>query len=321
VGTVVKRLFPMSTPSVQRVSLGFVTDASIAVATVKTVSAATVTERAANVWKAFANLAFETAATVTSNFAQIVYLKTKGVSTVKKKRKRTQQPETPKLRFTPNAWAKLLYLRDYGDTEVGGFGICPSHPLLVEDIRLVKQTCTFTTVSFDDESVADFFEDQVADGLSPEQFARVWIHTHPGASAQPSHTDEETFERVFGKANWAVMAILACGGESFARLRLNGGLEQGMLLNSEVDFAESFTGAQFAEWEDEYFDNVVEQDSFLSDPWDWTSDDLINPSPFDSDSNQYLDSYPEETYLNDQFEQYEHAEFRSVSAAAGSYLN
>ena len=29
----------------------------------------------------------------------------------------------PILRFSPTAWAKLLFLRDYGPTEVGGFGI------------------------------------------------------------------------------------------------------------------------------------------------------------------------------------------------------
>lgn len=193
--------------------------------------------------------------------------------------------------------------------------------MLVEDIKLVKQTCTFTTVSFDDESVADFFEDQVAEGLTPEQFARVWIHTHPGASAQPSPTDEETFERVFGNANWAIMAIIACGGEFYARLRLNGGLEQGVLLETEVDFTQPFAGENFDGWEDEYFDNVVEQDSFLTDPWDWTDDDFLNPSPFNPDSNQYLDSYPEDSYLNDQFEQYEHAEFESVPATTRSYLN
>ena len=244
----------------------------------------------------------------TSNIAQIVYLKTKGAQAVKKKQKRAQKPETPKLRFTPSAWAKLLYLRDYGDTEVGGFGICPNHPLLVEDVKLVKQSCTYTFVSFDDESVADFFEDQVAAGLTPEHFGRVWIHTHPGASAEPSNTDEETFERVFGSANWAVMAILACGGESYARLSLNGGLEQAMLLETEVDFTGPFNATEFEDWEDEYIDNVVEEDPFLSDPWDWTTDDLLNSSPFIPDANQHLDHCEEDDYLNEQFERFEQFE-------------
>jgi len=30
-------------------------------------------------------------------------------------------PRSPTLRFSPTAWAKLLYLRDLGETEVGGF--------------------------------------------------------------------------------------------------------------------------------------------------------------------------------------------------------
>ena len=46
----------------------------------------------------------------------------------------------PALRFTPYAWARLLFLRDAGPTEVGGFGISsPRDHLLIEDIRLVRQ--------------------------------------------------------------------------------------------------------------------------------------------------------------------------------------
>lgn len=208
------------------------------------------------------------------------------------------------MKFTATAWAKLLFLRDYGETEVGGFGICPRHPLLVEDIKLIKQTCTFTTVLFDDDSVADFFEDQVAEGLTPEQFARVWIHTHPGANAEPSHTDEETFERVFGRANWAVMAILACGGDSYARLRLSGDHAQEMLLTTEVDFKEPFDGAAFDQWKTEYYDNITLQDSLWCDPWDWCGDDLLNPNAI---QDPYV--YPEDQLYDERFEPIHHADF------------
>ena len=105
------------------------------------------------------------------------------------------------LKFTPTAWAKLVYLRDLGDSEVGGFGISSEDdPLLVTDVRLVRQSCTPVSVVFDDESVADYFDDQVDQGLEVSRFARLWIHTHPGNSARPSGTDEETFERVFGSS-------------------------------------------------------------------------------------------------------------------------
>jgi proteasome lid subunit RPN8/RPN11 len=113
-------------------------------------------------------------------------------------------------------------LRDRGETEVGGFGICHSDDLLrIDDVQLVQQNCTQVTVEFDDQSVADFFDRQVDAGFRPEEFARVWIHTHPGTSARPSQTDEDTFARVFGSSDWALMFILAQEGECYARLQFN----------------------------------------------------------------------------------------------------
>ena len=54
-----------------------------------------------------------------------------------------QPQNTPTLWFSPTAWAKLLYLRDRGPTEVGAFGICPADNLLrIEDVQLVRQFCT-----------------------------------------------------------------------------------------------------------------------------------------------------------------------------------
>src|SRR5580698_5955450 len=82
-----------------------------------------------------------------------------------------------RLRFSPTAWAKLLYLRDRGPTEVGGFGIAPANDLLcVEDVGLVRQSCTVVSVAFDDSSVAEFFDEQVDVGRRPEQFGRIWCH-------------------------------------------------------------------------------------------------------------------------------------------------
>src|SRR5690606_7021560 len=137
----------------------------------------------------------------------------------KRRRRRTSNRRRPKLRFTPTAWAKLLYLRDIGPTEVGGFGITPADDLLlVEEFVLIPQVCSEVTVAFDDAAVADFFEEQVDTGRQPEQFARIWLHTHPWNSAAPSGVDEETFQRVFGRCDWAVMFILARGGQTHADL-------------------------------------------------------------------------------------------------------
>jgi proteasome lid subunit RPN8/RPN11 len=167
--------------------------------------------------------------------------------------------ESPKLRFSPTAWAKLLFLRDYGDTEVGGFGIAPATDLLyVEDVRLVRQVSTGISVAFQDDAVADFFDEQVDAGLQPQQFARLWLHSHPGDCPQPSSRDEETFLRVFGKSDWAVMFILAQGGQNYARLQFHVGPGGGMMLPVVVDYSRPFSASDHAAWEEEYLANVQE---------------------------------------------------------------
>jgi hypothetical protein len=171
-------------------------------------------------------------------------------------RRTTEEPPASTnltLRFSPYAWGKLLYLRDSGRTEVGGFGVSAADDLLrIEDVQLVRQSCTPVTVRFDDQSVADYFDTQVDAGLTPERFARIWVHTHPGNSAQPTTVDEETFLRCFGTADWAVMFILAKGGESFARLQFNTGPGLAMLLEVEIDFTRPFPAANHEGWSEEY---------------------------------------------------------------------
>lgn len=161
------------------------------------------------------------------------------------------------LRLTPYAWSKLLFLRDLGDTEVGAFAISSADDLLlVENVCLVKQRCTAVTVKFDDESVADHFEDCVNEELKPERFGRIWVHTHPGNSASPSSTDEETFARCFGAADWSVMFILAAGGQTYARLHFRAGPGGDVELPVEVEFSEPFPASDYDAWEEEYLSNV-----------------------------------------------------------------
>jgi hypothetical protein len=150
-----------------------------------------------------------------------------------------------------------LFLRDAGETEIGGFGVAASDDLLfVEDVRLVRQTCTWISAEFDDESVADFFDAQVDKGRRPEEFARLFVHTHPGNSAQPSGTDEATFARVFGCTDWAVMFILARGGQCYARLCYNVGPGAEIELPVEVDYGREFDGSDVLVWHEEYLAHV-----------------------------------------------------------------
>ena len=161
--------------------------------------------------------------------------------------------EPPALRFSPTAWAKLLYLRDLGNTEVGGFGISAADDLLyIEDVALVRQLCTGVSVAFDDQAVADFFDRQVDLGRRPEQFGRAWVHTHPGNFATPSMTDEDTFARVFGRTDWALMFIIARQGQSYARLRFHVGPGGDVELPVCVDYARPFAASQHAQWREEY---------------------------------------------------------------------
>jgi len=161
------------------------------------------------------------------------------------------------IRFAPTAWAKLLFFRDQQDTEVGGFGVTAADdPLLVEEFVTVKQDVTVASVAFDDEAVADYFDAQVDLGRKPEQFGRIWLHTHPGNSPSPSCTDEETFRRVFGKCQWAVMFILASGGKSFARLRFNVGPCGHAAIPVEVDYSRPFGPSDRESWEIEYHANI-----------------------------------------------------------------
>ena len=162
-------------------------------------------------------------------------------------------PQHPRLRLTPYAWAKLLYWRDAGPTEIGGLGIsAPGDPLLLTDIRLVRQRCDWASVQFDDGAVADYFDEQVDAGRRPEEFGRVWVHTHPGESPSPSATDKETFGRVFGACQWAVMFILAQGGQSYARLTFGVGPGGSGDVPVEVDYESEFPASERGAWEAEY---------------------------------------------------------------------
>jgi proteasome lid subunit RPN8/RPN11 len=157
------------------------------------------------------------------------------------------------LRFSPTAWAKLLYFRDKSQNEVGGFGItAPDDLLFIQDFLTVKQEVTCVSVKFDDDAVSKFFDEQVDLGRKPEQFARIWLHTHPGDSPDPSPTDEATFKRVFGGCQWAVMAVVAQDDSTYARLSFNIGPGSQILIPTEADYSREFGATDHSAWDAEY---------------------------------------------------------------------
>ena len=105
----------------------------------------------------------------------------------------------------PDAWTHSR------DTHAGP-GVAAYGSVIVVEVGTVRQYCTSVSVRFDDAAVADFFDQQVDAGRRPAEFARLWLHTHPASWAHPSGTDEETFGRCLGGADWSVMSVLARGG-------------------------------------------------------------------------------------------------------------
>lgn len=164
------------------------------------------------------------------------------------------------MRFSPTAWAKLLYFRDKSDDEVGGFAVTdPDDLLFVREFITVKQEVTSVSVKFDDAAVADFFDSQVDLGRKPEQFARLWLHSHPFDSPQPSSTDEQTFARVFGNCQWALMFIVAENNTTFARLRFNIGPKGQILIPVEIDYSSDFGPSDHQAWDAEFQANVKQE--------------------------------------------------------------
>jgi len=168
-----------------------------------------------------------------------------------------------KLRFTPYAFAKMLYMKDKGSTEVSGFALTDEKdPYLVIDFIVPEQECTGATTEMSADGIVAVF-DRVSGpekfggmGLSPGRFGRIWVHTHPGFSSEPSGTDWSTFRETFGGKDWAIMFILSDKRLATCILQIDvvpGGYFR---IPWEVDWDYEFQGSAFEEWDKEYKDNV-----------------------------------------------------------------
>lgn len=165
------------------------------------------------------------------------------------------------LKFTPYSWAKLLRMRDLGETEVAGYGITQTEdPLLVTDFVTVKQKCTMATFDLDNEDIAEYSERMMDAGLVPWMYSNILIHTHPGNCPNPSHTDEENFMKAFSHPNWAIMFIIARGGETYCRLKVNTPPGVTKELKVCVDYSHPFPGSEETAWKDEYRQKVSKEE-------------------------------------------------------------
>jgi hypothetical protein len=197
-------------------------------------------------------------------------------------------PRREGLIFSPLAWLKLQFFLHAGPTEIGGFGISGADDLLyIEEFRTLRQRVSAVTVEFDDLAVADHFDRCVDEGIEPQRCGRIWTHTHPGESPQPSHTDELTFQRVFGNCDWSLMFIIGRTDKTYARLAFSAGPAAEMLRPVCVDWESwpalvadpSFDpSALTQEWMDEYKTNVTSES-----PVHYSGVDLSGVDPRDVD--------------------------------------
>jgi hypothetical protein len=206
------------------------------------------------------------------------------------------------LTFAPLAWLKLQFFCHAGDTEIGGFGIASKKDLLyVSDFRTVRQRVTSVSVQFEDEAVADFFDRNVDEGLRVEQFSRIWMHTHPGESVEPSGRDEDTFEHTFGRCDWSLMFILGRTGRTYARMGFAAGPGGQLVLPTTVDWAAwpewllenpGRLEAELAQWQNEYEQNIYALPDFLG-----AADKLAEAQLRRTDA--WFDTYPWDSELDE----------------------
>lgn len=182
-----------------------------------------------------------------------------------------QKPKGPSLKMSPVAYLHWQYLCHAGPTEVAAFGIAAADdPLKIERLWVPKQECTPAFCETDEGEFNELLEWAFDNSVAPNRVGRVWFHTHPGSSATPSGTDENTFLKEFGKCDFAVMAILARGGQTSCRLRLMAAGGVSLEIPIEVCWNEmskelgELVKEASTEWESEYAARVREDRSYYN---------------------------------------------------------
>ena len=166
------------------------------------------------------------------------------------------------------------------------FGITPPDDLLlIEDVAVLRQQCTPVTTAFDDDAVADYIDEQIDLGRTPEQCCRHWLHTHPGDCPQPSVTDEETFADAFSAPDWSSMFIIAKGGRTYSRLKFNTGPGLTKRLRVEIDYSVAFEESDEDLWQAQYEAAVRIYDPFR----DRTAGALLRDRDWQGEANTVSD--------------------------------
>ena len=131
------------------------------------------------------------------------------------------------ITFSKKAIAKYLFVRDYCNEtnlkeksnsnaflECSVLGISsPDRINYVDDVIIPKQEVTGTTTDIDQDWLHEWADEMWDKGEdhAPKYTTRIWCHTHPGSSAEPSGTDEKTWSDTYmiDGVDWAAMIIIA----------------------------------------------------------------------------------------------------------------
>jgi hypothetical protein len=132
----------------------------------------------------------------------------------------------------------------------------------------LPQECSVAFVRFDPVGLADYQERMVCERKLPhERFFRIWLHTHPGSSPNPSGVDETNFSEFFDQCDWSVMLIISRTGDFYARLKQTRPVKTETTLAVEVDWREWPAASEFLDlpqesvsWELEYSSNVRKEE-------------------------------------------------------------
>jgi len=157
------------------------------------------------------------------------------------------------LRFSPNAWAKIDYLRRISRANLVLYGISPpSDPLLVTDVVLLKQRCNEASVYLDDHAVEQFVRSQLGAGRRPIEFCRLRIHTCCSPMSTMANSPHEAVERFAGKQGWTVTCTHFANGTHSAVFELSDGYCLSLPVPTAIECNSPFPGSEFSAWKQEY---------------------------------------------------------------------
>ncbi len=174
---------------------------------------------------------------------------------------RRQIRKMPDVVFTAtkDASEKLKFWIDMSFGEFGGFAVTadPNDRFKITDFIILPQTASGGHADLDNMAIAKYTCKMVKSGLQPNQFSRIWFHTHGGSGYFGPHSstdDDNTFVRAFGQCDWSVMLIFNDAYSVYMELQNNKAHNIGWEIGFE--FWEKPLSKKHQGWADEFDDNV-----------------------------------------------------------------